>query len=267
MENSKLPTEIAAALSQLDEELAEGDITTKGYLKRRTQLFASTGLSTYLDYSRTFTDETTGDLTREQAAVRSSFNHHSPSASTSSIASKERPAASLNAPDETYVLDHSDEGRTSTFNHKSFYIEGNESISNAQQLAMEREIEESDGFYDARYAPTQPPTRFEPHMTTSLGVLQDDISPPDLREKHREEFQDRPSSSPALNLVHEASRVDRHLQDSRRIDDSASAWSSRDSQLRPLEPRGLPFAIHDPRMYFCSCSYRQVGRLLMSQTT
>lgn len=51
MDGAALPTDIAAALSQLDEELAEGDITRKGYLKRRTQLFAATGLSTYLDYN------------------------------------------------------------------------------------------------------------------------------------------------------------------------------------------------------------------------
>lgn len=51
MDGGALPTDIAAALTQLDEELAEGDITRKGYLKRRTQLFAATGLSTYLDYN------------------------------------------------------------------------------------------------------------------------------------------------------------------------------------------------------------------------
>lgn len=51
MDDIALPTEIAAALCQLDEELADGDITTKGYLKRRTQLFENTGLSTYLNYN------------------------------------------------------------------------------------------------------------------------------------------------------------------------------------------------------------------------
>lgn len=45
-----LSCDIARALAQLDEELNEGDITRKGYEKRRTQLFASTGLTNYLAY-------------------------------------------------------------------------------------------------------------------------------------------------------------------------------------------------------------------------
>ena len=45
---SGIPPEILEALESLDEELAEGDITQKGYSKRRTQLLEASGFADYL---------------------------------------------------------------------------------------------------------------------------------------------------------------------------------------------------------------------------
>lgn len=46
----RVPSDVAAALHQLEEELEEGDITQKGYLKRRTQILESSGLAHYLAF-------------------------------------------------------------------------------------------------------------------------------------------------------------------------------------------------------------------------
>lgn len=43
-----LPPDVAQALHRIEEELADGEITQKGYEKRRTALFEATGLSDYM---------------------------------------------------------------------------------------------------------------------------------------------------------------------------------------------------------------------------
>lgn len=44
-----LPPEVLSALDELEDDLAEGDITHKGYTKRRTQILEASGFADYLN--------------------------------------------------------------------------------------------------------------------------------------------------------------------------------------------------------------------------
>lgn len=246
METGVLPGDIASALHQLDEELAEGDITTKGYLKRRTQLFASTGLSTYLDFTGA-TEGGSEQVARPRSPSLHEYRDHEfqgyhstesvpdpserNSQRTSSVIDDEVSSASHDEPshlslsyeqflsrsqDSASSLQRRRSSRSSKRRYGSIYREDSE------QAAMD-----SQGLYtiDDRIPKSDSPRTTSPRKATGAPVIPSE----DFNQARTTEYSDRS----LLNRTPSQARTSYQLG----------------NELQPLEPRGLPFAIQDPRKY------------------
>lgn len=246
MSNIALPTDLVTALSQLDEELAEGDITTKGYLKRRTQLFASTGLSTYLEYDNnecsgqqaggSLNDEdatskrqptvfaSTSDLSamNGQHARSSEFTTNTPSTSSSSHSNHSEEVIPEDFDVQDYLYRPSD-SRSSTLydvhDSRKHPSRGSSSMDHLLRLPANGYM-----FGDHQGRLSRMPTllffiRVVPvdedengiYSRNKTVVLQGDL--PEVRGQSASTTEVHPSGP----------------------------------QMSPLDARGLPFAIHDPR--------------------
>lgn len=193
---NRISVDLRDALNELDEELAEGDITRKGYEKRRTQLLEAHRISQYNDYTP---DQ---DLEPALSQVDDYFLRYEDNADN-------------NGPEEPSWAQHD-------FNF-------DDSIQRAEHRAVDgplfQEFEQSES-PEPMYRVVEPES-----SSRRASTITEPAHAIDPRHFHR---QSQDSYKPDYGVV---PQITAHPSPNPEV--SAT-------QLPPLEPRGLPFAIHDP---------------------
>lgn len=256
MDGHTLPTDIAAALSQLDEELAEGDITTKGYLKRRTQLFAATGLSTYLDYENREISGPTAPVARasQKASTEHVNDYQEHPSLTDHAGDFRRSEDNISSP---YAPSSSSEDfgglypeSAQTIHQHMDFTDHRPSSGDSLEYLRNLKLENSD----------------RPNHLNELDKFssQFDHVGPRMSEEDPRFVEDMQETEPSSTMAQERYSA-LYAESPKLFEDRAETWpptnvhhqnaedyiqrksSTQEVQLLPLEPRGLPFAIQDSR--------------------